>query len=970
MPLLIPGPTDPTKDLHVYLRPLIDELKVLWHAGVETYDMFSRTNFIMKAALLWTISDFPGLAMLSGWSTKGKLSCPVCMGEVKGKQLKHGGKISFYGTARYFLESDDPLRRSTKFGSVETRSVCARHSGGRAKVMCEQIQFPHPGKSHKKKPRNYRVKHNWTHFSPFFELPYWETLSLRHNIDIMHTEKNVFDNIFYTILGDGKKTKDNTKLRKDCQELRVHRELWIRGDGTEPHAPYTLSKEQIHKLFKWIESLKRPDGYASNISRCVNWAKNCIRVLKNSDLEKMEKDIVRIMSKLETVFTPDFFDPMEHLPLHLATECKLGGPANGRWMYFIERYLHNLKLKVGNKARAEGSMAQRYIEEECVHFCTLYFDSKKGIMRNKLRRNEAPRMFHDDNLLEVYTYPTHPSLRTKDKMFSGDEYELVAYYVLINSPEVAKYLRGFQKLVERQYPHFNDAEKEKFQKEQFRDWFERRVKDDEKFKEKFIDLIRGPLNKVESYKACKCNGYKFDCVNTNELTSPNSDNCHRNKINDEALQNEVSNASSSHVEKVIVRDPLNFFIDLRMFENDYSMDDNEEEENKKDEEDEDEDTNENDNDELSDNDDLVVWAGPKSRKGKEDMGGEESFVEGTKEVGESSRKIIFERKRRNCSEGDYSRKSAPDARPTIHFLLNEKGFLKNTPKKTLGHIVRMKFDEDTIWTKGASREAFYNSCIKNFKEYYAYPFPYDDEDGDQVVRAYLHRNWKSYLGAERSRLVDKVKQLLECGYTENDFNIRDEGLKPYYYSQRTWNSMCDYWEDESFKNMSTNSQIARSKVEFVSRSGAKSFEQRRQEINEEREARGELPISEDEFMGMVYDPTQPVVQNLQMMSEILDVVWEMVRSLPTREVKQTILDEEVRKLAYVALPDPSQQSLHSQYIRAVTGLLGPILEKNDKIIIEEVVPTDQVVDNSDNNGDEVRGGNEDEDLDAHNYPLI
>ncbi|XP_074342786.1 uncharacterized protein LOC141680463 isoform X1 [Apium graveolens] len=207
----------------------------------------------------------------------------------------------------------------------------------------------------------------------------------------------------------------------------------------------------------------------------------------------------------------------------------------------------------------------------------------------------------------------------------------------------------------------------------------------------------------------------------------------------------------------------------------------------------------------------VLWAGPKSRKGKEDRGDEENFVEGTNVGGESSRKIIFERKRRNCSEGDYSRKPALDARPKIHFLLNKKGcynFLENTPKKTLGHIVHMKFDEDTIWTKGASLEAFYSSCVKNFKEYYVYPFPYDDEDGDQVVRAYLHRNWKSYLGADRSRLMDKVKQLLECGYTEKDFNIRDEGLKPYYYSQRTWNSMCDYWEDESFKNMSTNSQIS------------------------------------------------------------------------------------------------------------------------------------------------------------------
>ncbi|KAL8115735.1 hypothetical protein AgCh_022292 [Apium graveolens] len=71
------------------------------------------------------------------------------------------------------------------------------------------------------------------------------------------------------------------------------------------------------------------------------------------------------------------------------------------------------------------------------------------------------------------------------------------------------------------------------------------------------------------------------------------------------------------------------------------------------------------------------------------------------------------------------------------------------------------------------------------KKYYVYPFPYGEEDGDQDVRAYLHRNWKSYLNVERSRLVEKVKHPLEAGYTENDFNIKDEGLKPYYYSQRT-----------------------------------------------------------------------------------------------------------------------------------------------------------------------------------------
>ncbi|XP_074354200.1 uncharacterized protein LOC141693091 [Apium graveolens] len=54
--------------------------------------------------------------------------------------------------------------------------------------------------------------------------------------------------------------------------------------------------------------------------------------------------------------------------------------------------------------------------------------------------------------------------------------------------------------------------------------------------------------------------------------------------NDDALQNDISNASSSHVEPVIIHDPKNFFIDLRVIENDYSVDDfNEENNNNEDE---------------------------------------------------------------------------------------------------------------------------------------------------------------------------------------------------------------------------------------------------------------------------------------------------------------------------------------------------------------------------------------------------
>ena len=87
--LLIPGPKSPGNDIDIYLEPLVEELKVLWDLGVETYDASSNQTFQMRAALLWTISDFSAYAMLSGWSTKGKLACPCCNYRTCSTYLKH-----------------------------------------------------------------------------------------------------------------------------------------------------------------------------------------------------------------------------------------------------------------------------------------------------------------------------------------------------------------------------------------------------------------------------------------------------------------------------------------------------------------------------------------------------------------------------------------------------------------------------------------------------------------------------------------------------------------------------------------------------------------------------------------------------------------------------------------------------------------------------------------------------------------
>ena len=69
------------------------------------------------------------------------------------------------------------------------------------------------------------MEHNWTKQSIFWELLYWPDNMIRHNLDVMHIEKNIFDNLFNTIMDLKGKSKDNTKARMDLKEYCRRKEL-------------------------------------------------------------------------------------------------------------------------------------------------------------------------------------------------------------------------------------------------------------------------------------------------------------------------------------------------------------------------------------------------------------------------------------------------------------------------------------------------------------------------------------------------------------------------------------------------------------------------------------------------------------------------------------------------------------------------------------------------------------------------
>lgn len=94
-------------------------------------------------------------------------------------------------------------------------------------------------------PFGYGKEHHWTHFAMCYKLPYWSSHKLRKYIDFMYTEKNVFENMFYTVMDDKKKSQDHLNARKDCKILGQRPDLWLDGNGVKPKAPYTLTRAQL-----------------------------------------------------------------------------------------------------------------------------------------------------------------------------------------------------------------------------------------------------------------------------------------------------------------------------------------------------------------------------------------------------------------------------------------------------------------------------------------------------------------------------------------------------------------------------------------------------------------------------------------------------------------------------------------------------------------------------------------------------
>ncbi|KAH0687961.1 hypothetical protein KY284_018514, partial [Solanum tuberosum] len=102
---------------------------------------------------------------------------------------------------------------------------------------------------------------------------------LRHNLDVMHIEKNIVDSILGTLLDISGKKKDHKKARYDLRDMGIRKNLHPKDTKDSKRtkfakACFSMTNGEKSIFCGVLKTTKLPDGSASNISRFNRRARN------------------------------------------------------------------------------------------------------------------------------------------------------------------------------------------------------------------------------------------------------------------------------------------------------------------------------------------------------------------------------------------------------------------------------------------------------------------------------------------------------------------------------------------------------------------------------------------------------------------------------------------------------------------------------------------------------------------------
>ena len=379
---------------------------------------------------------------------------------------------------------------------------------------------------------------------------------VRHNLDVMHIEKNVCESLISMLLNVKGKSKDSLSSRLDMVELGIRTTLAPIEKDSRMYLPpscYTMSRKEKQNFCQFIKDLKVPEGYSSNLRSKVNmqelklqnmkshdchvlmqqilpvalrgnlqkevgiaitklcyfFNKLCSKVVDPSILDDLQMHIVETLCSLEMYFPPSFFDVMVHLVVHLVREVKICGPVFLRWMYPFERFMRTLKSMVRSKSRPEACIIECYVAEEAVVFCSEYV-AKANVIGLSVPKN-------------IYGETGRGLFGPKMLFVPSDELNIAHLYVLRNMAIIQQYVEKHFAFIKESFPSKfrTEVSLQNYHTKSFASWLQNHIDEEIQCGSSIDDTLRWlshmPQTRELSYEGYLINGFRFHTMQRDNM---------------------------------------------------------------------------------------------------------------------------------------------------------------------------------------------------------------------------------------------------------------------------------------------------------------------------------------------------------------------------------------------------------------------------------------------------------------------
>ncbi|KAL8107413.1 hypothetical protein AgCh_023983 [Apium graveolens] len=230
----------------------------------------------------------------------------------------------------------------------------------------------------------------------------------RHNLDVMHIEKNICDSVLGTLLNIGVKTKDHLAASLDLQDQGIRKALhpMPSTDGKNLEfraAKFDMTNKEKEIFCSVLQNAKFPYGFASNISKCLQDRK--VMGHKSHNTHVIIQYLLKFAIKVS--LKPEVAVPLIRLGEFFRCICS-----------------KVIELDEIKRSKPEGSIAEGYLAHKCLTFYARFLndDQNKSV-------NESPSVNAEKG---GYAIGLGKSKYGKDINLGEDTWIMAHRYILFN----------------------------------------------------------------------------------------------------------------------------------------------------------------------------------------------------------------------------------------------------------------------------------------------------------------------------------------------------------------------------------------------------------------------------------------------------------------------------------------------------------------------------------------------------------